>query len=129
MPFLTGGQRELDLISAQYQIHQTRLNYEKFAKTVESDVKTAWLRVHTLQETLKALRVQVQAALQAYEDLQNQYRAGTATSVDVLSALNDLNVSRRDFATQSYDYQVALRNLEQVSGVFQQARVQRLKFR
>lgn len=129
MPFLTGGQRELDLVSAQYQIHETRLNYDKLAKTVEQDVKNAWLAVRTLQETLKALHVQVDAALQAYEDIQNQYRAGTATSVDVLSALNDLNVSRRDLAAQSYDYQVALRNLEQTSGVFQQERVQRLKFR
>jgi outer membrane protein len=129
MPFLTGGQRELDLISAQYQIHETRLNYDKLVKTVEQDVKNAWLTVRTLQETLKALHVQVDSALQAYEDIQNQYRAGTATSVDVLSALNDLNVSRRDLAAQSYDYQVALRNLEQTSGVFQQERVQRLKFR
>ena len=129
MPFLTGGQREIDLITAGYQIKETRLNYEKFLKTVESDVKTAWLQVRTLDGTLKASRVQVAAAQQAYEDIQNQYRAGTSTSVDVLSALNDLNVSRRDLATQTYDYQVALRNLEQTSGVFQQQRVERVKFR
>ena len=67
------------------------------------------------------------AAEQGYHDLENQYRAGTATSVDVLSALNDLNTARKDLAVQTYDYQVALRNLEQVSGVFQEPRVQRSK--
>jgi len=65
--------------------------------------------------------------LQSYQDLQNQYRAGTATSVDVLSALNDFNAARRDLAVQTYVYQVALRNLEQVAGVFQETRVDRVK--
>jgi hypothetical protein len=49
--------------------------------------------------------------------------------VDVLSALNDLNIARRDSTTQNYDYQIALRNLEQVTGVFQNERVSRVKFR
>ncbi|MEA3187123.1 MAG: hypothetical protein QOD99_953 [Chthoniobacter sp.] len=125
LPFLTGGQREIDLLSANRQIMETRLNRDKTAKQIQQDVKQAWLTVRTLEGTLTALKVQVEAAAQGYEDLQAQYRAGTATSVDVLTALNDLNSARRDLATQTYDYQVALRNLEQVSGVFQQARVER----
>jgi outer membrane protein TolC len=71
----------------------------------------------------------VEAAEQGYLDLQNQYSAGTATSVDVLSALNDLNSARRDFAVQTYAYQVALRNLEQTAGIFQEARVLKSKIR
>jgi len=83
--------------------------------------------VRTLQQTLKALHAQVVAAEQGYHDLENQYRAGTATSVDVLTALNDLNNARKDLAVQTYGFQVALRNLEQVTGVFQESRVQRSK--
>lgn len=129
VPFLTGGQREIDLRTAGHQIEQTKLDRDRTAKIVESDVKAAWLTVRTLQQTLKALHVQVVAAEQGYHDLENQYRAGTATSVDVLSALNDLNTARKDLATQTYDYQVALRNLEQVSGVFQEPRVLASKIR
>jgi len=127
VPIFTGGQREIDLRTAKYQIEQARLNREVVAKTVEDDVKRGWLTVRSLEETLKALKVQVQAAEQSYQDLQNQYRAGTATSVDVLSALNDFNAARRDLAVQTYVYQVALRNLEQVAGVFQETRVDRVK--
>ena len=47
----------------------------------------------------------------------------------MLTALNDLNSARKDLAVQTYDYQVALRSLEQVSGVFQETRVQRSKVR
>ena len=127
VPFFTGGQREIDLRTANEQIAQTRLVREQAAKSVESEVKQAWLSVRSLQQTLKALHAQVVAAEQGYHDLDFQYRAGTATSVDVLSALNDLNTARKDLAVETYAYQVALRNLEQVAGVFQQARVQRSK--
>jgi outer membrane protein TolC len=129
LPIFTGGQREIELMTANRQIEQTRLDRERTAKTVESEVKQAWLTVRTLQQTIKALHAQVVAAEQGYHDLEIQYRSGTATSVDVLSALNDLNTARKDLAVQTYDYQVALRNLEQTSGVFQQARVQRSKIK
>jgi outer membrane protein TolC len=92
-------------------------------------VKEGWLNVRTLDQTIKALRVQVAAAEQGYQDLKNQYAAGSATSVDVLSALNDLNEARKDLAFQTYAYQVALRNIEQVTGVFQQKRVQQVKLK
>lgn len=129
IPIFTGGQREIDLKTAGEQIQETRLQYEQAMKTVEADVKQGWLNVRTLQQTLKAAHAQVVAAEQGYHDLENQYRAGTATSVDVLSALNDLNTARKDLALQTYGYQVALRNLEEVSGVFQETRVQRSKIR
>jgi outer membrane protein len=129
VPIFTGGQREVDLLTADRQIEQTRLDRERTAKTVEADVKQAWLAVRTLKQTIKALHAQVVAAEQGYHDLQIQYAAGTATSVDVLSALNDLNTARKDLAVQTYDYQVALRNLEQTSGIFQEPRVRSSKIK
>lgn len=125
VPIFTGGQREVDLRTADHQIEETRLAREQAAKAVEADVKQAWLNVRTFEQTLKAARVQVVAAEQSYHDLGTQYRAGAATSVDLLSALNDFNTARQNLAAQTYDYQVALRNLEVVSGVFQEPRVQR----
>lgn len=129
VPIFNGGQREIDLATQKLQIEQTRLDFETATKNVEQEVKDAWLVVRSLEETLKALKAQVDAANQGYLDLQNQYRAGTATSVDVLTALNDLNTARKDLAVETYAYQIALRNLEQVTGTFQETRVQQLKVR
>src|SRR5262249_15768855 len=123
IPIYNAGQREIDVKAATYQLEQTKLSRDTVAKTVEQDVKDAWLAVKTLIETLEALRSQVTAAEKAYKDLQTQYRAGISTSVDVLSALNDLNVARRDLAQQTFAMQVALRKLDQVSGTFQESRV------
>jgi len=129
VPFFTGGQREIDLLTAKEQIAQTKLARELAAEGVESEVKQAWLLVRSLQQTLKALHAQVVAAEQGYHDLDIQYRQGTATSVDVLTTLNDLNTARKDLTVETYAYQIALRNLEQVTGIFQQERVQRSKLK
>lgn len=123
IPIFNGGQRELNLKSTSFQIQQTKLERDQLAKTVEQDVKDAWLNVKSLTETLAALRTQVAAAEQGYKDIQNQYQAGTSTSLDVLTALNDLNTARKDIAQQTYSLQLALRKLEQVGGTFQQDRV------
>jgi outer membrane protein TolC len=127
MPFLTGGQREIDLKTAGEQVEEDKLNRDKIAKTVEAAVKQAWLNAESLQESLVSLRVQVDAARQSYQDEQHQYEAGTAASVDVLSSLINLNTSENSLEVQVYAYQVALRNLEAAAGVFQQARVLRDK--
>lgn len=126
IPFFTGGQREIDLVSAGYDIEQASIQKDRLLKTIESEVKKAWLNVQTLEGSLRAVRAQVQAAEQGYKDLQNQYSAGTAKSVDVLSALKDLSAARSDQETLALDYQVALRALEQVTGTFQEPRVQQL---
>jgi len=125
VPFLTGGQREIDLISAGHQINITRLNHEDTGKAIESDVKNAWIQVKTGREALKALRAEVEAATTNYNDLRSQYEAGTVTSLDVQSALRDLNNSRTLLTNQVYDYQIALRDLQRAEAVFEQKRVQK----
>ena len=129
VPIFTGGQREIDLRQAAFTIQQTQLDYETKLKDVQQQVKDAWLDTQTFRQSLEALEAQVKSAEGAYSDLRAQYQAGAATSVDVLSALTDLNVARRDLATETYDYQVALRNIEQATGIFQEERVKQLKFK
>lgn len=127
VPFFTGGQREIDMKNANYKISQARLNYETASKTVESDVKTAWINVRTGREGLKALTAEVKASEQNYTDLEAQYQAGAATSLDAQTALRDLNNSRTLLANQTYEYQIALRNLKRAQAIFQQERVEKAK--
>ncbi len=126
IPFFTGGQREIDLANAKTDIQKAALQREQLLKKIEAEVKQAWLEVQTIEGSLAAVRAQVDAAEQGYKDLQTQYSAGTAKSVDVLSALQDLSTARLDLTALTLDYQVALRSLEQVSGSFQESRVRQL---
>jgi len=124
IPFLTGGQREIDLRTAGHQINETRLNYETAGKNLQEEVKNAWLEVRTLSETLKAARAQVEASSQTYIDVENQYKEGSATSLDAQSALIDLNNSRTTLSTETSDYQVALRDLQRSMALFEETRVE-----
>ena len=127
LPIFTGGQREIDLKTAGEQVDEDKLNRDKIVKTVEAAVRQAWLNAHSLRESLEALRIQVDAARESYRDEEHQYEAGTAASVDVLVALVNLNTSENSLNEQVYLYQVALRNLEEAAGVFQEQRVQQVK--
>jgi outer membrane protein TolC len=127
MPFLTGGQREIDLKTAGEQVDIDRLERDEIAKTVEAAVRSAWLNASSLRDSLVSLRLQVDAAQKSYDDEVHEYQAGTAASVDVLTALVSLNTSENSLAVQVYLYQVALRNLEEAAGVFQEQRVQQEK--
>lgn len=129
MPFLTGGQREIDLRSAGHDIEAARQRLSLTVQTIEADVKEAYVQTTTLRESIKAQRAAVEAATQNYNDVQSQYQAGTATSLDVQSALRDLSNARVQLTAQLYGYQVGLRNLERARASFQQGRISSLKDR
>lgn len=125
MPFFTGGQRELDLITARRNIARARLQLGSLAKTVRTDVATAYLQVGTLQAAVAELKVQVDANSQNYQVLQTQYKAGLSTSLDLQSALRDLNNSRAQLVSNSSDLEVARRNLDRQTATFEDARVRK----
>ena len=127
VPIFTGGQREIDLRTAGYNIDEAGINLESTLKSAEADVKTSWLQVENLRETIVSLKTQVQANEQNYQDLQNQYLAGAATSLDTQTALIALANSRTNLITQTYQYQVALRDLQRAIAVFEKNRVRHAK--
>jgi len=123
VPFFTGGQREIDLLTAHHNIDEAKITLETTSKVVESDVRTTWLEVETLRETIESLKSQVAANEQNYKDLVNQYQAGAATSLDTQTALIQLVTSKTTLITQTYGYQVALRDLQRSIAAFQNKRV------
>ena len=123
VPIFTGGQREIDLQTAGLNINEAKINLETAQKTVESDVKATWLQVESLRQTIVSLNAQVKADEQNYMDLQNQYEAGAATSLDTQIALIQLANSKTNLITQTYQYQVACRDLQRAVAVVQNKRV------
>jgi outer membrane protein TolC len=127
VPIFTGGQREIDLRNASLNIDEAKINFETAQKTVETDVDTTWLQVETLRQTIVSLKAQVEADAQNYQDLQNQYEAGAATSLDTQNALIQLAKSRTNLVTQTYQYQVARRDLDRAIAAFQNPRVKKAR--
>ena len=127
VPIFTGGQREIDLRAAHLNINEAKINLETTQKTVETDVDITWLQVETLRQTIVSVKAQVKADEQNYLDLQNQYEAGAATSLDTQNALIQLAKSRTNLVTQTYQYQVARRDLDRAIAAFQNPRVKKAR--
>ncbi|MES2572336.1 MAG: TolC family protein, partial [Verrucomicrobiota bacterium] len=123
-----GGERALEMRNASYLISDAEINRMKLGKTIEREIYDASVLVNTLGETVALLQAEVAAAEQNYQDLQNQYENGTATSVDLLVALRDLNKVRTQLVSDTYDYEFSLRNLQRATGTFQTDRVKGLRF-
>jgi len=126
VPLVDAGQRAIDMRRAGIQVEQTKEDYDRFRETVQEEVTGAFVLVRALRETIEALEAQVAAEAQAYQDVETQYRAGTARSIDVLDALRTLNNARKDLAVQTFGYQLAIKRLDQVSGVLEEQRVSKV---
>jgi outer membrane protein len=118
VPLFDGGTRELDLLEAAENLAQAKLQYDQLRKDISVEVRRAFLGVQTLETTLETLRKEVALAQENYDITSKQYRVGLATSLDVNTALNNLNQVRTQFTNQSYAYQVTLLNLQRVVGTF-----------
>jgi len=127
IPLYSGGQKAIDVKGAKLDTAQSKLQMQQLIKQVEQEVKDAWLDARRLRETLEILKAQVEAAEVGYRELQDQFRAGQASNLDVLAALNELINARRDLTVETYREQLALRNVERAAGSFQTDRVQKAK--
>jgi outer membrane protein len=120
VPLFDGGVRELDLQEQNENLAEAQLQYERLRKEILVEVKQALLEVETLGAVLDTLKKELTLAQENYNITSKQYRVGLATSLDVNTALNNLNQVRTQLADQTYSYQVALLGLDRAVGVFAQ---------
>lgn len=113
-----GGSRRISRLQQEERIEQARLRVEELERTIEVEVQQAWLAVQTLRENLATLRKEVDLAGENYRTLSEQARVGLATSLDVSTALNALDLAQTELARQEFDLEVAYYRMELVTGVF-----------
>jgi len=120
VPLFDGGVRELDLQEQNENLAQAQLQVDQLRKDIGVEVKQALLTIETLETTLETLKKEAALAQENYDITSKQYRVGLATSLDVNTALNNLNQARTQLADQTYTYQVALLGVDRAVGVFAQ---------
>jgi outer membrane protein len=118
LPLFDGGVRELDLQDQQENLAQAQWQLDRLRKDIGVEVKQAFLAVQTLGANLETLKKEVSLAQENYNITSKQYGVGLSTSLDVNSALNNLNQVRTQLTDQTYAYQVALLALDKAVGVF-----------
>ena len=118
MPIFEGGLRSINLKEKRIETKQSHLKYERLKKDIETEVKNYCYEAQTLKSVLAALTKEVELARQTYEITRERYSNGQSSSIDLMDALNRFNSARVELSAKSYEYQLALLDLQRVTGTF-----------
>ncbi len=118
VPIFEGSLRFWDVKEKLTTRRQAKLALDHLKKSIPIEVEDAKLAVVAYEMTLRNLRKQVELAQKSYEIIFAQFQFGSATSLDLNQALTALSTVKTELITNTYDYQLALLNLERSIGLF-----------
>jgi len=110
-----GTHASLHLADATLTEDEARLN--QTLDTVRDDVHSAWLLVVADQSHVEETKAEVSSAREALKLTQEQFAAGTATSLDLSQAERDAFSAEANAAQSASDFAAALLSLQKASGV------------
>ena len=116
LPIFTGGRIRADVRTAMSQARQARLNEQLLRRDVEQQARTAVENLDTSGRRLAELRVAVDAAQQALDVAEGNYRAGTGIYLERLVAQDQLLNAQLQLAGEEYNRKLAYLNLLRVIG-------------
>lgn len=96
---------------AKAQLKQQQRLLEEQEQSVQLDVKQAWLTLESSRQFVQSQQGNVSNAEEALRLTQVDYREGTGTSLDVISAELSLATARSNYIRAVYDHQLALLRL------------------
>jgi outer membrane protein TolC len=118
IPIFEGGSRFLDIKEKLKSLQQAEYALKSLEDAIRLEVQDARLTVLTEKSTLANLTKQVELAEKSYEIVFNKFKFGAATSVELNEALVSLDVTRTQFISKTYNYQVAILSLDKAMGIF-----------
>ena len=120
IPIFEGGMRFWDLKEKKEGLNQAKLNLDATNKRIEIEVKDAMLSLQNYESVLKNLQKQVELAQKSYDIIFTQFKYGSVTSLYLNQALTALCSAKTELTTKTYDYYIAIINLEKTIGIFAQ---------
>jgi outer membrane protein len=119
--FESGGTRYLDIAEQRAVVSRLEAQVAGFRRDLEVDVRHAFVTARTLAAQQSAAEQEVKLSGETYRMLSDQYTAGVATNLDVLTSLTTLATARANLASIRYAHAVALVQLERVAGTLGEA--------
>jgi NodT family efflux transporter outer membrane factor (OMF) lipoprotein len=111
LPIFSGGQIEGDYRAARADYDIALASYNASLVNALKEVADSMTSLHALQGRLKAAQAALDASEKSYAIVQNRYRGGLATYIEVLRAEDTLLANRRsmeDMRTRAFILDVAL---------------------
>src|SRR5262249_53857583 len=112
-----GGRIRSDLLTARSRLEQAILNRDELARQVDLEVRQAYLTLQSDSAELLTLQTSVTSADENFRLVQEEYRGGLATNLEVFAAQNQLLSARLDLERQKYQVRLDEVALQLVQGL------------
>jgi outer membrane protein TolC len=116
-PFFQGGNSRARYREAVSRYRQSRLAESALQRQIRMDVKTAYLNLRSSDALLATLQVELSAAEESHRLIQEEYRQGLATNLEVLIAYNRLENARLQLDRERLNRKMAWIRLHGAMGV------------
>jgi outer membrane protein len=115
-PFFEGGLRKAEVAEAKARERQAALQYEDLKKSIDLEIKTAYLDLVTQKGILRFLEDQLAFARDNYRAVTRQFEFGLSNSLDVMDANTLLVTAERKWASALYNQRLAFLKMKKATG-------------
>ena len=116
VPLFSAGTIYADVRAAWSRLRQAMYTQWLLVRTVQRDVKSAWVTVDDSRRRIIDLETEVAASQEALKQSTQRYTVGLATNLDVLTAQNSLLSSQLDLATEQFNRKIYYLDLLRATG-------------
>ena len=117
IPLIQGGRTYYKTKEARYNAELAQNQHEKVRRETIQTTRDAYLNVIAGISRVKALARAVESSEAAARAAEAGFQVGTRTSVDVLLALQETFLAKRDYSRARYDYLLNTLRLKQAAGI------------
>jgi outer membrane protein len=117
-PLFDGGRRGAAIGGAKAALRQAQLREDLIRRQTEEQIRAAYIAVQTLKASVDILRTQTEVARRNADETGRAYKVGEATDLDILQSNSALTQSERQLALASYQFEIAICDLQRVVGTF-----------
>jgi outer membrane protein len=117
VPVFDGGRARASVLDAAADLERATLDRDERARQVELEVETAWRTLQSDLARLRTLETSLASADENYRLVEEEYRGGLATNLEVIAAQNLLLSTRLDRERQRYQVKLDAVALDLMRGV------------
>ncbi len=118
MPIFQGGTRIISIEKARSAANAAMYNMIQSKRNLKAQVVSDFYNIQNLKYEVAALEHEEKFASKNYMLVEEEYKAGVATSVDVVTALAQLAAARHNLLTANLSYYKSVLNLKRLIGSF-----------
>ncbi len=118
MPLFQGGTRAISIEKARSQANQAMYNMIQAKRNLKAQVVSDFYNIQNLKYEILSLEQEEKFASKNYTLVEEEYKAGIATSVDVVTALASLAQARQSLLASKLNYAESVLDLKRLTGSF-----------